>query len=270
MRKFVIKNSPVLSSLLLLATIAVLGLCLSMVLGEKRGLEDKLEKYVEDNETLTNNSSALQDEVWSLNDTLKDLTSSFEETQTQITELDAKIEVLGGEKEKLQTQLEEQKQANDTLGKKVKQLELEKTDLQKQVTAKIQRKKEEQTRLAKVKSEESKTVAVAAINTPSRSTSSPAGVTKYMSATAYTAYCAGCSGVTRTGIDLRANPGLKVIAVDPNVIPLGSKVHVEGYGNAIAGDTGGAIKGNKIDLFMPDKGTALSWGRRQVKVTILK
>ena len=91
----------------------------------------------------------------------------------------------------------------------------------------------------------------------------------YVSATAYTASCAGCSGITATGINLHANPGLKVIAVDPNVIPLGSKVWVEGYGNAIAGDTGGAIKGNKIDLFMANKSDALSFGRKQVKVRIL-
>lgn len=91
----------------------------------------------------------------------------------------------------------------------------------------------------------------------------------YVSATAYTANCTGCSGITATGINLHTNPGLKVIAVDPSVIPLGSKVWVEGYGNAIAGDTGGAIKGNKIDLFMVNKSDALSFGRKQVKVRIL-
>ncbi len=46
---------------------------------------------------------------------------------------------------------------------------------------------------------------------------------------------------------------MKLIAVDPNVIPLGSKVWVEGYGYAIAGDTGGAIKGNKIDILVSIK-----------------
>ncbi|MGM0899380.1 MAG: ubiquitin-like domain-containing protein [Bacillota bacterium] len=91
----------------------------------------------------------------------------------------------------------------------------------------------------------------------------------YVSATAYTASCTGCSGITATGINLKANPGLKVIAVDPSVIPLGSKVWVEGYGNAIAGDTGGAIKGNKIDLFMPNRSDAIAFGRKQVKVKIL-
>ncbi|WP_226579118.1 LysM peptidoglycan-binding and 3D domain-containing protein [Halobacillus litoralis] len=88
-------------------------------------------------------------------------------------------------------------------------------------------------------------------------------------ATAYTAYCTGCSGVTATGIDLKANPNQKVIAVDPNVIPLGSKVYVEGYGVAIAGDTGGAINGNRIDVFMADRNDALDFGRKSVKVQVL-
>lgn len=89
-----------------------------------------------------------------------------------------------------------------------------------------------------------------------------------MNATAYTAYCEGCSGTTAIGIDLRSNPNQKVIAVDPNIIPLGSKVWVEGYGEAIAADTGGAIKGNKIDVFIPTQQQALEWGRKQVKVRI--
>jgi uncharacterized protein YabE (DUF348 family) len=92
----------------------------------------------------------------------------------------------------------------------------------------------------------------------------------YVTATAYTAYCNGCSGRTATGLNLRANPGMKVIAVDPRVIPLGTKVYVEGYGYAVAADTGGAIKGFKIDLFMPSKADAYRWGRKKVKMKILK
>lgn len=103
----------------------------------------------------------------------------------------------------------------------------------------------------------------------SESETKSAGKTMQMEATAYTAYCNGCSGVTRTGIDLRANPNQKVVAVDPNVIPLGTRVHVEGYGEAIAGDTGGAIKGNKIDLYVQTKDEAYTFGRQQVEVTIL-
>src|SRR5699024_10926063 len=71
---------------------------------------------------------------------------------------------------------------------------------------------------------------------------SPEGKTISVTSTAYPAECDGCSGVTSTGVDLNANPDAKVIAVDPNVIPLGSKVYVEGYGYATAADTGGAIK----------------------------
>lgn len=93
--------------------------------------------------------------------------------------------------------------------------------------------------------------------------------TLYMHATAYTANCSGCSGVTATGINLKANPGAKVIAVDPSVIPLGTRVWVEGYGYAVAGDTGGAINGNRIDLHVASKSKALSFGRRNVKVKIL-
>ena len=88
-------------------------------------------------------------------------------------------------------------------------------------------------------------------------------------ATAYTAYCEGCSGITYTGINLRANPNQKVIAVDPDVIPLGSTVWVEGYGTAVAGDIGGAIDGNRIDVFIPNYNDALEWGRRTVTVKIL-
>lgn len=89
-------------------------------------------------------------------------------------------------------------------------------------------------------------------------------------ATAYTASCEGCSGITKTGVDLNANPSAKVIAVDPSVIPLGSKVYVEGYGYATAEDTGGAIKGNRIDVFIPTQEGAVEWGRKQVKVTIIE
>ncbi len=91
-----------------------------------------------------------------------------------------------------------------------------------------------------------------------------------VTATAYTANDGGMTGVTATGIDLKANKNAKVIAVDPNVIPLGSKVYVEGYGEATAADTGGAIKGNKIDVFVPSKSAAKNWGVKTVKVKVLK
>ncbi|WP_121616600.1 G5 and 3D domain-containing protein [Virgibacillus halodenitrificans] len=91
----------------------------------------------------------------------------------------------------------------------------------------------------------------------------------YVNATAYSANCNGCSGITATGINLISNPNVKVIAVDPSIIPLGTKVWVEGYGYATAADTGGAIKGNRIDIFMPSKSQANNYGVKKVKIRIL-
>lgn len=101
------------------------------------------------------------------------------------------------------------------------------------------------------------------------STNTAASKELIMEATAYTASCEGCSGITATGINLKENPNAKIISVDPTIIPLGSKVYVEGYGEAIAGDTGGAIKGHKIDVFIPSQQDAINFGVKQIKVTIL-
>ncbi|MFA9559775.1 ubiquitin-like domain-containing protein [Evansella sp. AB-rgal1] len=109
----------------------------------------------------------------------------------------------------------------------------------------------------------------------SSSSSNSGGEWRTFRATAYTAYCNGCSGTTATGVNLRANPDRNVIAVDPNVIPLGSRVEVKGMGVFLAADTGGAIVGNKIDIFMPDpngastNNRAMSFGRRTVEIRIL-
>jgi 3D (Asp-Asp-Asp) domain-containing protein len=72
-------------------------------------------------------------------------------------------------------------------------------------------------------------------------------------------------GITYTG--MRAERG--VVAVDPRVIPLYTRLYIEGYGPAIAGDTGGAIKGNRIDLCFDSLSEALDWGIRPVKVYVL-
>ncbi|MGG0187780.1 ubiquitin-like domain-containing protein [Bacillus rhizoplanae] len=92
----------------------------------------------------------------------------------------------------------------------------------------------------------------------------------YVQATAYSPYCGGCEGVSAGGYNYMANPNMKLIAVDPSVIPLGTRVWVEGYGYAVAGDTGGAIKGNRIDVLMPTESKADSWGRKQVKIKVLQ
>ena len=87
-----------------------------------------------------------------------------------------------------------------------------------------------------------------------------------MESTAYSWREAGASNLSATGIDLSKESN--VVAVDPSVIPLGSLVKVSGYGFAIAGDTGGAIQGNIIDVHFDSIDQCTAWGRRQVTVEI--
>jgi 3D (Asp-Asp-Asp) domain-containing protein len=93
-----------------------------------------------------------------------------------------------------------------------------------------------------------------------------AGSALHMIATAYTASCYGCTGITASG----AHAGFGVIAVDPNVIPLGTKLFIPGYGRAVAGDTGGAIHGHRVDLGMNTLAQALHFGRRPITVYVLR
>jgi len=76
----------------------------------------------------------------------------------------------------------------------------------------------------------------------------------------------GVDGVTATGI--RARRG--VIAVDPRVIPLGTLLYVEGYGIGIAADTGSAIRGWRLDLCFNTVREAIRWGRRRVRIWVLR
>lgn len=69
-------------------------------------------------------------------------------------------------------------------------------------------------------------------------------------------------GQTATG----RKPQVGVIAVDPKVIPLETELYVEGYGYCVAGDVGGAIKGDRLDLFMDTRDECYTWGRKDVRV----
>lgn len=93
--------------------------------------------------------------------------------------------------------------------------------------------------------------------------------TMEMEATAYTANCAGCSGITATGVNLNADRNAPVIAADPDVLPMGTEVEIEGMGTYTVEDTGGAINGDRIDIHVPTKSEAFDFGRQDVEVTIL-
>jgi 3D (Asp-Asp-Asp) domain-containing protein len=78
------------------------------------------------------------------------------------------------------------------------------------------------------------------------------------------ATCYILKGTTASG--LPTGPG--VVAVDPTVIPLGTKLYIPGYGKGVAADTGGGIKGNIIDLWYSTYAQCAKWGRRTVTITI--
>ena len=83
-----------------------------------------------------------------------------------------------------------------------------------------------------------------------------------MESTAYTG-----DTITATGtVPVRDSEGISTIAVDPSIIPLGSLLYVDGYGYAIAADTGGAIQGNIIDLYLNSYDECMNWGRQNVSV----
>lgn len=86
-----------------------------------------------------------------------------------------------------------------------------------------------------------------------------------MEATAYLPTDGGGDGITASGIQAKHG----VVAVDPNVIPLGTKLYIPGYGEALAADTGGDIVGSRIDVVMEDYGEAMQFGRRTVEVYVL-
>jgi len=73
-------------------------------------------------------------------------------------------------------------------------------------------------------------------------------------------------GSTALGVPV----GKGIVAVDPKLIPLGTKLHVPGYGPGLAADVGYAIKGRIIDLWFPTRAKARQWGRRTVTITVYR
>lgn len=86
-----------------------------------------------------------------------------------------------------------------------------------------------------------------------------------MDVTAYSSQDPGCSGTTATGIALHKG----IVAVDPSVIPLGTKIYVPGYGKAVAADVGGGIRNNILDIAYDYRSEALQFGRRTLLVYIM-
>ena len=101
--------------------------------------------------------------------------------------------------------------------------------------------------------------------TPIAAAPARGGRSMVMAASAYAAYTGGAGGRTATGTGVYKG----IVAVDPRVIPLGTKLYIDGYGPAIAADTGGAIKDNRIDLGFATANEAIQFGRQTVTVRIV-
>lgn len=103
---------------------------------------------------------------------------------------------------------------------------------------------------------------------PIETTTEPQTKTMLVVATAYcscTKCCGNSDGITASGVKAKAN---HTIAVDKNVIPLGTVVLINGK-QYVSEDTGGAIKGNRIDIYFDSHEQALEWGRQQIEIEVL-
>lgn len=188
---------------------------------------------------------------------LKKIEENKKEIDQQQKVLAEEQKVLAKQQAELESNLQKRQASLAAMQEKYSQINEETTDIQAQLNAAQEAIRIEQ---------EANNRAIGAGNV--QNTAAPVGQELYVTSTAYSPEESGA--FTALGYNIKANPYMKLIAVDPSVIPLGKKVWVEGYGVAIAGDTGSAIKGHKIDVLMPTHADALSWGRRTVKIVILE
>lgn len=248
---------------------------IALALEEERQLE-ALEAQLSEEKALIEEKSVLVDaESKLLAQELSALQNILNENQVELEQIMADkkaeetrlAEVAAAEKEKAEKQEAERIAAEKAAAEEEASLAEEKAAA------------EEEARLAEEKAVVTETVvenkpeaeeqpAVQNVSSPPKTeVAETSGRKVNVNATAYSRNQASLSNHTFTGIDLRDNP--MVIAVDPSVIPLWSLVEIPGYGIYLAGDTGSAIVGNRIDIHMESLDSAWAFGRRQMTVTVL-
>ena len=206
-------------------------------------------KLEESQETLVKNQNDYQGQVDALQSNISGLKDKISSNKQLLSEMQAKAAA-------------EQKARDEALAKSV-------ADVKAKAAAKAATKAEQEKTKDSSSSESNNSVSTqtpadtnsnTTTNNNNSSSTTSGGRTLNVEATAY-----ALNGITATGIDLSKNP--ICIAVDPSVIPLNSLVEVPGYGIAIAGDTGGAIVGNIIDVHFPSNDQAIAWGRKNIQIT---
>lgn len=118
---------------------------------------------------------------------------------------------------------------------------------------------ESQARVSVARSQSLSPVSAISITSPALAPARGGGRTITVQSTGY-----ALGGRTASGIPV----GWGVVAVDPSVIPLGTRMTIPGYGEGVAADTGSAVQGAIIDLWFPTTAQALQWGRRTVTITL--
>lgn len=237
---------------------------------EKTKLEDLQEEVKETQATLEENQASLESEMDVLGDKVSGLKQQLADNQEVLSQIaeskvveEARIQA---EAERKAREAEEAKLAQEKADKEAKEASKQTNPTNSQEKApESSSSNSENTTTPPAESNEN-----AGNNGNSgnnEGTGNSGGKTMMMESTAYSYSEAGSSFFTATGLDLRQNP--MAIAVDPSVIPLGSIVEVQGYGVAVAADTGGAIKGNIIDVHFKTVDECRLWGRRQVQVTVM-
>lgn len=229
-------------------------------------LDNQRQKLVDLNQKLEDTQTSLKDNQVSLEVEADSLNEKVDSLKQKLTDNQVTLSEIAKNKEAEKTRIATENAKKEAAEKQAKE------EAQKQAEKAKEEAKEEAQKLAAENAEKEAEPAKEELNEkPKEDTSKEevptSGATRMMESTAYSYSEPGSGHITASGLDLYDNP--QAIAVDPSVIPLNSIVNVEGYGVAIAADTGGAIKGNIIDVHFTTVEKCVAWGRRQVKVTVM-
>ncbi|MEK3808680.1 3D domain-containing protein [Bacillus sp. FSL H8-0547] len=236
---------------------------------------DKQEALLKEQQlALASSGAKLEEALLQRQTQMASLKSEYEKISAEVTLAEQEKSVLQSQVKAIETSIKkEQDAAKARAAKALAERKKEEAAQAAEASARAEAEKARKVRAAKAAPAKKQTAAVPAVSKPAEKPVQEKPVQDeskvfYVTATAYS-HEDTASDFTAIGINIKENANMKLIAVDPKIIPLGSKVWVEGYGVAIAGDTGGAIKNHKIDVLMPNSAEARKWGRKTVKIEIL-
>lgn len=234
-------------------------------------LDNQRQKLVDLNQKLEDTQTSLKDNQVSLEVEADSLNEKVDSLKQKLTDNQVTLSEIAKNKEAEKTRIATENAKKEAAEKQAKEEAQKQAEKEKEEAQQAKEKEEAQKLAAENAEKETEPAKEESNEKPKEDTSKEevptSGATRMMESTAYSYSEPGSGHITASGLDLYDNP--QAIAVDPSVIPLNSIVNVEGYGVAIAADTGGAIKGNIIDVHFTTVEKCVAWGRRQVKVTVM-